>query len=61
MKNPIIKRLLVLGIRKNDEIEYFENPDSFEENFKNFPLNTIGDLNGVYLYRLENFLRLHFL
>lgn len=61
MKNPIIKQLLVLGLRKNDEVEYFENPDKFEEDFVNFPINTIGDVNGVYLNRLENFLRLHYL
>lgn len=61
MKNPIIKKLLVLGTRKNDEIEYFDNPDDFEEDFVNFPLNTIGDKNGVFWNRLENFLRLHYL
>lgn len=61
MKNPIIKKLIVIGIRKNDEIEYFENPNSFIENIVDFPLNTVNNIDGIYLARFENFMKLHYI
>lgn len=62
MKNPIIKKLIVIGIRKNDEKEYFENPNSFiDENTVYFPLNTVNNIEGIYLARFENFMKLHYI
>ncbi|CAD8165050.1 unnamed protein product [Paramecium pentaurelia] len=57
MKTPFCIRLQILGIQPNDETEYFENPDSFELSQKVFPLNNNGQSLGIYLNRLEYYIK----
>ncbi|CAD8072665.1 unnamed protein product [Paramecium primaurelia] len=61
MKTPFCIRLQILGIQPNDETEYFENPDSFEFNQKVFPLNNNGQSLGIYLNRLEYYIKKNYL
>ncbi|CAD8123707.1 unnamed protein product [Paramecium sonneborni] len=57
MRNPFRIRLQILGIMVNDEKEYFQNPGSFEKNQTVFPLNNNGQSLGIYLNRLEYYIR----
>ncbi|CAK68073.1 unnamed protein product (macronuclear) [Paramecium tetraurelia] len=57
MKTPFCVRLQILGIQPNDEVEYFENPDAFENSQKVFPLNNNGQIYGIYVRRLEYYIK----
>ncbi|CAD8128466.1 unnamed protein product [Paramecium sonneborni] len=57
MKNPYRVRLQILGIKVNDEKEYYEISESFENTQKEFSLNHNGQSLGIYMNRLEYYIR----
>ncbi|CAD8101481.1 unnamed protein product [Paramecium primaurelia] len=61
MKTPFCVRLQILGIQQNDELEYFENPEIFEDSQHIFPLNIYAQSYGIYVIRLDYYIKKNFI
>ncbi|CAD8117084.1 unnamed protein product [Paramecium primaurelia] len=60
MRNPKKVKVILFGLKKFDEYNYFSDTQAFIERVKppDFPLNQIGQSQGILLSRLENYVQI---
>ncbi|CAD8098303.1 unnamed protein product [Paramecium primaurelia] len=60
MRNPKKIKIILFGLKKFDEQNYFLDTEAFieKENPPDFPLNQIGSSQGIILSRLENYVQI---